>query len=80
MTFRHGRHGIHVQSRGNLGLTGPPKQKTDLLADNCILKGGKGGSVEERFCKKASPYSKFEFSFPVSLCLPFKELFFSVFQ
>jgi hypothetical protein len=32
------------------------------------------------FIKKASLYSKFEFSFSVTLCLPFKELFFSVFQ
>lgn len=40
----------------------------------------KGGSVEDRLFKKTSPYSKFEFSFPVTLCLPFKELFFSVFS
>ena len=25
MTFRHGRHGIHVQGRGKLVLTGPPR-------------------------------------------------------
>ena len=40
----------------------------------------KGGSVEERLYKKTSLYSKFEFSFSFTLCLPFKELFFSVFQ
>ena len=43
-------------------------------------KNGKGGLVEERLYKKTSLYSKFEFSFSVTLCLPFKELFFSVFQ
>ena len=40
---------------------------------------GKGGSVEEQLYKKTSLYNKFEFSFSVTLCLPFKELFFSVF-
>jgi hypothetical protein len=40
----------------------------------------KGGSVEERLHKRTSLYSKFEFSFSVTLCLPLKELFFSVFQ
>jgi hypothetical protein len=34
--------------------------------------------VEERLYKKTSLYSKFEFSFSVTLRLPFKELFFSV--
>ena len=34
----------------------------------------KGGSVEEWLYKKTSAYSKFEFSFPVTICLPFKEL------
>jgi len=40
----------------------------------------KGGQWKNGFVKKTSPYSKFEFSFPVTLCLPFKELFFSVFS
>ena len=33
--------------------------------------------MEERLFEKTSVYSKFEFSFSVTLCLPFKELFFS---
>ena len=37
-------------------------------------------SMEERLFEKTSIYSKFEFSLSVTLCLPFKELFFSVFQ
>ena len=37
----------------------------------------KGGSMEERLYNKTSLYSKFEFAFPVTLCLPFKELLFS---
>ena len=32
----------------------------------------KGDSVEERLYKKTSLYSKFEFSFAATLCLPFK--------
>ena len=40
----------------------------------------KGGSLKNGFIKKTSFYRKFEFSFVVTLCLPFKELFSSVFQ
>ena len=36
--------------------------------------------VEETLMYKFSPYSRFEFSFPVTLCLPFNELSFSVFE
>ena len=40
----------------------------------------KDGSEEERLYKTTSIYSKFEFSVTVTLCLTFKELFFTVFQ
>ena len=36
-----------------------------------LLQVSKGGSVEETLVYMFSPYSKFEFSFPVTLCLPF---------
>ena len=38
----------------------------------------KGGSVQETLVYKFSAYSKFEFSVPVTLCLPFWEVAFSV--
>jgi hypothetical protein len=40
----------------------------------------KSDSVEKALVYKFSPYSKFDFSFPVSLCLPFFKLSFSVFD
>ena len=67
------------QSRGAKGYASLGPKKLGVLLHK-FEKLVKVGSVEERLYKKTSLYSKFEFSFSVALCLPFKEMFCSVFQ